>query len=42
MPAQTLPNVIPTDLLVSLGVVSSDLRKLSTHKAVGPDGISYT
>ena len=40
MPAQTPPNVIPPDLLVSLEEVSSDLRKLSIHKAVGPDGIS--
>ena len=40
MPAQTPPNVIPPDLLVCLEEVSSDLRKLSIHKAVGPDGIS--
>ena len=31
MPAQTPPNVIPPDLLVSLEEVSSDLRKLPTH-----------
>ena len=29
-----------SDLLVSLGEVSSDLLKLPTQKAVGPDGIS--
>ena len=40
MPAQIPPNVIPRDLLVSLEEVSSDLHKLPTHKAVGPDGIS--
>ena len=40
MPAQIPPNVIPPDLLVSLEEVSSDLRKLPTHKAVGPVGIS--
>lgn len=39
-PIQTLPNVIPPELLVSLEEVSSDLGKLSIHKAVGPDGIS--
>ena len=41
MPAQTPPNVVPPDLLVSLlEEVSSDLGKLSTHKAGGQDGIS--
>ena len=41
MPAQTPPNAVPPDLLVSLlEEVSSDLGKLSTHKAVGQDGIS--
>ena len=40
IPAQTPPNAIPPDLLVSLEEVSYDLRKLSIHKAVGPDGIS--
>ena len=38
MPAP--PNVVPPDLLVFLEEVSSDLHKLSKHKAVGPDGIS--
>ena len=37
---QTTPNVISSDLLVSLEEVSSDLLKLPTQKAVGPDGIS--
>ena len=37
---QTPPNVISSDLLVSLEEVSSDLLKLPTQKAVGPDGIS--
>ena len=40
IPAQTPPNVVPPDFLVSLEEVSSDLRKLSTQKAVGPDAIS--
>ena len=40
MTAQTPPNVIPSDLLVSLEEVSSDLHKLSTHNAVGPGEIS--
>ena len=40
MPAQTPPNIVPLNLLVSLEEVKSDLHKLSTHKAVGPDGIS--
>ena len=40
MPAQTPPNVVSSDMLVSLEEVSSNLHKLSTHKAVGPDGIS--
>ena len=40
MPAQTPPNVVPSDMLVSLEEVSSNLHKLSTHKAVGPDDIS--
>ena len=41
MPAQTQPNVVPPDLLASLlEEVSSDLAKLSTHKAAGQDGIS--
>ena len=36
MPAQTPPNVVPPDLLVSLlEEVSSDLGKLSTHKSSG-------
>ena len=40
-PAQTPPNVVPPDLFVSLlEEVSSDLAKLSTHKAAGQDGIS--
>ena len=34
------PNVIPSNLFVSLEEVSSDLHRLSAHKAVGPDGIS--
>ena len=37
---QTPPNVISSDLLVSLEEVSSDLLKWPTQKAVGPDGIS--
>ena len=37
---QTSPNVISSDLFVSLEEVSSDLLMLSTQKAVGPDGIS--
>ena len=37
MPAQTPPNVVPPDLLISLEEVSSFLHKLSTHKVVGPD-----
>ena len=37
---QTPPNVISWDLLVSLEEVTSDLLKLPTQKAVGPDGIS--
>ena len=37
MPAQTPPNVVPSDLLVSLEEVSSFFHKLSTHKVVGPD-----
>ena len=32
--------MIPSNLLVSLEEISSDLHKLSTQKAVGPDGIS--
>ena len=40
MPAQTPSNLVPQDLLVSLEEVSSNLRKLSTHKSVGPDRIS--
>ena len=40
MPAQTPSNVVPSDMLVSLEEVSSNLHKLSTHKAVGPDDIS--
>ena len=39
-PVQTPPNVIPSDLLVFLEEVSSDLLMLPTQKAVGPDGIS--
>ena len=37
---QTPPNVISSDLLVSLEEVSSDLLMLPTQKVVGPDGIS--
>ena len=37
MPAQTPPNKVPPDLLISLEEVSSFLHKLSTHKVVGPD-----
>ena len=37
---QTPPNVISSDLLVSLEEVSSDLLMLPTQKAVGPDRIS--
>ena len=39
-PVQTPPNVIPSHLFVSLQEVLSDLRNLSTHTAIGPDGIS--
>ena len=37
---QTPPNVISSDLLVSLEEVPSDLLMLPTQKAVGPEGIS--
>ena len=37
---QTPPNVISSDLPVSLEEVSSDLLMLPIQKAVGPDGIS--
>jgi len=40
MQVQSPPNVISSDLLVSLEEVISDLRMLPTQKAVGPDGIS--
>jgi len=40
MQVQTPPNVISSDLLVSLEEVLSDLRILPTQKAVGPEGIS--
>lgn len=39
MTAQTPPNIIPSDLLVSLEEFSSTLRKLPTQ-TVKPDGIS--
>lgn len=39
-PVQTPSNVIPSNLFVSLEEVSSDLLKLPSQKALGPDGIS--
>ena len=38
MPAQTPPNVIPSDLLVSIEEVSSDLRKLPRRGGGGGGG----
>ena len=39
LPVKSSPNVIPNELFVSERVVLSDLSKLATNKAIGPDGI---